>query len=161
MKPKLKPLIVASVVCAAVAVLLLFALHRDAVIDVPDDDPDMVAAIAAAQASLPEFWRVYDDRDGESDFSLNVRIADAGGAEHFWVTDIERRDGKVFGTIHNDPHRVTTVKLGDRIEIEESAISDWLYMLNGKIVGNYTLRPLFKKMPKNQVEQYKSMLAVP
>jgi len=97
----------------------------------------------------------------ESDFSLKVRITDARGVEHFWAIDIERRDGKILGTINNGPDTVASVKLGDRIEIPEADISDWLHMRDGKMVGNYTLRPLFKKMPPAEVERYKTIMADP
>jgi len=32
---------------------------------------------------------------------------------------------------------------------------------NGKMVGNYTLRVLFKQMSKEEAEKYKQMLADP
>lgn len=98
---------------------------REMVVSVKDDDPEMVAAIAKARDSLPHFWQVFDKREhGESDFALKVKITDKMGTEHFWVTDIERRDGKTMGTISNVPTLVKSVKLGDRIEIPEADISD-------------------------------------
>ena len=45
------------------------------------------------------------------------------------------------------------------IPVPEDDISDWLYMQNGKMVGNYTLRVLFKQMSASEVEKYKAMLA--
>jgi len=135
---------------------------RDKVVNVADDDPEMVAVIAMARDSLPQFWQVFDKRErGESDFSLKVKITDKSGTEHFWATDIERRDGKTTGTINNDPNIVASVKLGDKMEIPEGDITDWLYMRDGKMVGNRTLIPLFKAMPAKEVEAYKKMMADP
>lgn len=122
----------------------------------------MNAAIAKARDSLTNFWQAYEKRNhGESDFSLKVKILDKEKVEHFWVGDIERKDGKIFGTINNDPDTVQNVKLGDRLAVNEADISDWLYLQNGKMVGNYTLRVLFKQMPKEEVEKYEQMLADP
>jgi uncharacterized protein YegJ (DUF2314 family) len=56
---------------------------------------------------------------------------------------------------------VRKVKLGQRIEIPEADISDWLYMRDGKMVGNGTVRPLFKHMPAAEVEEVKRMMAEP
>lgn len=135
---------------------------RDKVISVEDNDPEMTAAIAKARETLPQFWKVFDKPErGESDFALKVEITDKRGSEHFWATDIERDAGKTMGTINNDPNTVTKVKLGDRIEIPEADISDWLYMRDGKMVGNHTLRALFKQMPAGEVEKLKKMLADP
>jgi uncharacterized protein YegJ (DUF2314 family) len=153
------------IVIALVAVLV--TLHsacskRDEVVNVKSDDPEMVAAIAKAREALPQFWQVFDKRErGESDFSLKVKITDKRGTEHFWATGIERRDGKMMGTISNDPNIVASVKLGDRVEISEADISDWLYMRDGKMVGNETLRPLLKMMPAAEAEKLKKIMADP
>ena len=136
--------------------------QRDKVVSVAADDPEMVAAIARARASLPQFWEVFEKHSqGESDFALKVKITDANGSEHFWATSLERRGEKTMGTINNDPNTVTNVKLGDRIEIPEADISDWLYMQGGKMHGNYTLKPLFKSMPAEEVEKLQSIMAEP
>ena len=71
---------------------------------VEDTDPEMAAAIAKAQATLPHFWQVFDKRArGESNFVLVVRITDKGRIEHFSTTDFERRDGKTMVSIGNKP----------------------------------------------------------
>src|SRR5262249_51281456 len=105
---------------------------------------------------------VFDKPErGESGFSLKVKITDKGGTEHFWATEIERRDSKIMGTINNDANLVAKVKLGDRIQIPEADISDWLYMRDGKMVGNETLNPLLKKMPAAEARRLKSIMADP
>ena len=135
---------------------------EDKVIDVAPDNPEMVAAIAKARATLPEFWKVFDKPDhGETEFSLKVKISDKGGTEYFWVIDLERKDGKIFGAINNDPDYVKKVKLGDRIEIPQADISDWLYMRNGKMVGNETVRPLLKQMSADEAARLRSIMADP
>ncbi|MEJ0089851.1 MAG: DUF2314 domain-containing protein [Limisphaerales bacterium] len=144
--------------------LALFAAcsKRDKVINVADDDPEMLAAIAKARDTLPQFWQVLDKPEhGESEFALKVKITDKRGTEHFWATDIRRQDGKIMGTINNDPEVVASVKLGDKIQIPEADISDWLYMCNEKMVGNETLRPLLKKMPSDEAEKLKKIMANP
>ena len=102
---------------AGLAMLLVICLSggcakSDPTISVADDDPEMVAAIAKARASLPEFWDAFGrGTPNESDFSLKVAIKDKHRTEHFWLTDLERKDGKVFGTVGNDPDIVSNVKL--------------------------------------------------
>jgi uncharacterized protein YegJ (DUF2314 family) len=135
---------------------------HDKVIGVKDDDPAMVAAISKARETLPLFWRAFEKQErGETEFALKVRITDKHGTEHFWATDLERRDGKIKGIINNDPNIVKKVKMGDVIEIPEADITDWLYMREGKLVGNFTLKVLFKQMPKKEVDFYKSIMVDP
>ena len=59
------------------------------------------------------------------------------------------------------PRDAKTIRLGQRIEVADTQISDWLYMRSGKMVGNYTLRPLLKRMPPKDAERYRAMLADP
>jgi uncharacterized protein YegJ (DUF2314 family) len=149
-------------IVAAVLATTACASDSDPVYGVAADDPEMNEAIAQARASLPQFWEAFESRQGgASDFALKVRIEDSDAIEHFWVIDLERTNGKVTGVINNDPETVANVKLGDVISIRDEAISDWLYMRNGKMVGNHTLRPLLSQMPKDEADQLRSMLADP
>ena len=131
---------------------------------VEDSDPEMAAAIAKAQETLPQFWQVFDQRErGESNFVLVVRITDKGRIEHFQTTDFERRDGKTMVTISNAPNIVASVKLGDRIEIPAAGITDWHYMRDGKYVGMTTFKVRLKHMhlPAADVERVKQVMADP
>ncbi len=123
---------------------------------VADSDPEMAAAIAKAQETLPQFWQVFDTRKhGESDFILVVRITDKGRIEHFVTTDFERRDGKTMVTIRSDPKVVSSVKRGDRIEIPAADITDWRYVRDGKEAGMRTVKILLKHTPADQVQALK------
>jgi uncharacterized protein YegJ (DUF2314 family) len=129
---------------------------------VEDSDPEMAAAIAKAQATLPQFWQTFDQRPhGESNFVLVVRITDKGRIEHFHTTDFERRDGKTMVTVSHQPKIVASVKLGDRIEIPAADITDWSYMRDGKYVGMVTMKPRFKHMPAATVEAFKQVMTDP
>lgn len=153
-----------TLVALAAVLLSLFSgcSKRDKVVNVDENDPEILAAIAKARESLPQFWQVFEDRGrGESNFALKVKITDKNGTEHFWATEIERKDGRTMATINNDPNIVSSVKLGDRIEIPEADISDWLYIRDEKMVGNETLRPLLKRMPAEEAEKLEAIMADP
>lgn len=129
---------------------------------VEDSDPEMAAAIAKAQATLPQFWQVFDQRaHGESNFVLVVRITDKGRIEHFHTTEFERRDGKMMVTISRAPKIVASVKLDDRIEIPQADITDWSYMRDGKYFGMTTFKVRFKHMPSADVERIKQVMTDP
>jgi uncharacterized protein YegJ (DUF2314 family) len=135
---------------------------KDKTISVAGDDAEMNAAIEKARSTLPVFWKTFDKpMNGEYAFSLKVKITDANGIEHFWVDKIERNAGKIFANVGNDPNTVKSVKFGQRIEVLEADITDWMFLRNGKIVGNYTIRPLLKSMPKEKADKVKEKLEEP
>ena len=134
----------------------------DRVTDVATEDADMNEAIAKSRGLLPHFWETFEaPKHGENGFCLKVRISDESGIEHFWVTDLTRKDGKIFGTIQNEAEIVKSVKMGQLIEVPEADISDWLYQRGDKMVGNYTLRALYKTMPPDEAEGFRKMIVDP
>jgi len=155
---------IALLLTSLIVVMLTACSQRadDRVINVEEDYSAMNAAIARARETLPHFWKVFAKPErGESDFALKVKITDSHGTEHFWATDLKKVNGKTEGTINNDPNTVKTVKLGSRIEIPDADISDWMYLREGKMVGNFTIKPLFKQMPAAEVKKYQSIMADP
>ena len=150
------------ILVGVITLALTACSKRDRVIDVGADDAEMNAAIAKARKMLPHFWQVLEKPErGESDFALKVKITDNNGTEHFWTIDIDKSGGKIMGTINNDPNVVETVKLGTRMEIPEADISDWMYVRDEKMIGNYTIVPLFREMSDDQVKHFKSIMADP
>ena len=134
----------------------------DSIYSVRGDDPEMNAAIAKARETLPDFWRSFEHPGpNERGFSLKVRIEDKDDVEHVWVDKLERKDGKIFGTVNNDVEKVRCVKLGDRIQVPEQDVSDWAFLRNRKMVGNYTFRLQIKGMPPDEAAKAKLLLENP
>lgn len=124
------------------------------------DEQEMEAAIARARSEVDFFIAEFEQGNG-TDFSVKAPIEDGGETEHFWLTDITYANGEFRGLIGNDPGMVTNVKIGQEWTIKKSEISDWMFMRDGKIHGNYTMRPLLKTMPDDEAERFRSMLADP
>ena len=170
MAPDMKRNVVhVSYIVSIVGMLLLAALAcgsgsrlDDGAVSVATGDKEMSEAIAAARRTLPEFWRTYAaPTRGETGFALKVAIRDGEATEHFWAVDIERRNDKILATINNEPETVSTVTFGQRLEVPEADVTDWMFVRNGKFVGNYTVRPLFKTMPPEDVARIKAMMESP
>jgi uncharacterized protein YegJ (DUF2314 family) len=156
-------LALSTLVCTSAFVAQPAMAQQDKVINVPDDDPEMAAAIAKARSTLPEFWKAREaEAEGEENFSLKVMVPYGSGKhEHMWLVDIDREDDKLSGTISNQPAYATNVSQGDVHEFTEAEISDWTFMRNGKMVGNETMRPLLKRMSPEEAAPYRAMYEKP
>lgn len=53
------------------------------------------------------------------------------------------------------------VQFGQKWTVKKEDISDWMFMRDGKMHGNYTMRPLLKTMPEREAAQFRSILAEP
>jgi uncharacterized protein YegJ (DUF2314 family) len=119
-------------------------------IDVRTDDAEVNAAMQAARATLPTFWAAFDHPGaGEKDFGLKVTMPRSGG-NHIWVTSIEKSGSTIYGRAANDNgvwRSVHLGELGQRVAVPPDQIDDWMFLRDGKIVGNYTLVVLLKRMP--------------
>jgi uncharacterized protein YegJ (DUF2314 family) len=153
----------ALVVLALVGAAVAAAQQQPRVVMVPEKDPEVAAAIAQGRDTLPRFWQALDKPQPTEDrHALKVGLpADGGGSEHIWANRIERKDGKIFGTIDNVPKKLSKIRFGQRIEIPEPLISDWMYHRSGKIVGGYTIRALLKRLPPAEAARLRAMLADP
>jgi uncharacterized protein YegJ (DUF2314 family) len=157
-------LLAASILAATLACIVPPAAMAQSggMVMVPNDDPEMAAAIAKARTQLPVFWKALEKPGaGEDRFALKVAIKDGADVEHFWLIDVAREGDKYVGTINNQPEIVNNVSAGERYTFADADISDWMFMRNDKIVGNETMRPLLKRLPKAQADEYRAMYAAP
>ena len=124
------------------------------------DEAEMEAAIERAISEVDSFIEeLHSGRPGN--YSVKAPIEQNGRTEHFWLSDVTFKNGKFTGTIDNDPGIVTNVELGQKWTLGKTEISDWMYLRDGKIYGNYTMRPLLATMPEEEAEVLRSMLATP
>jgi uncharacterized protein YegJ (DUF2314 family) len=134
----------------------------DSIIPVDGGDAEMNAAIAKARASIGEFWRQYENPDpGVTGLALKVSISDGKRVEHFWLIEVNRSGATLSGIINNEAMAVTTVREGERHTFKDADISDWMYVRNGKIVGNETVRVLLKHMSPEEAAATRAMLEAP
>jgi uncharacterized protein YegJ (DUF2314 family) len=142
------------------AVTVSLAQSDDKTISVSEDDPEMNAAIAKARTNLNTFWQKRaNPSQGEQGFSLKLALTDGGLVEHFWCVEIEGDASDSTCVISNDPQSVMTVKLGERIKVDNTKISDWMYLKDNKIVGGQTIRVLLKSLPADEAESLRAQLA--
>ena len=122
-------------------------------------DEEMQAAVERARREVDSFIAELEDPTGQG-HSVKAPVTDGKRVEHFWIVNISC-DGSVFsGYIGNDPGHVKNVKEGDPWKVAKDEITDWMYFrADGKMKGNYTMRPLLKTMPEAQAAQYRAMLA--
>lgn len=132
----------------------------ETLVDSGYDEQEMDAAIARARSEVDTFVAELNNQTG-TDHSVKAPITDDGQTEHFWLTDVTFADGQFTGTIGNDPGMVDNVKFGQQWTITKEEISDWMYMRDGRIHGNYTMRPLLKTLPEDEAAEFRNMLAEP
>jgi uncharacterized protein YegJ (DUF2314 family) len=161
---KMAVLAIVAVLGAAVPFAGVMAEDRSPIVDVPNGDPEMAAAIAKARATLPVFWASYEaPKASEAGHSLKVRFPTRkNNGEHIWMAEVKKLpDGRYSGRFANQPRDLPGKRVGDLVEFKEADISDWMFMRNGKIVGGETIKPLLKSMPKADADAMRARMETP
>lgn len=118
------------------------------VTEVEFDDKEMNTAIDDARASVAGFIeRLQNPKMTDESFSVKKMISDGKEVEHLWLTDVSYSNGEFTGIINEDPQSVRNVEFGQKASVAETEIIDWMYLDDGMLVGNFTLRVLLKHMP--------------
>ena len=118
------------------------------VYDVPDDDPEMDAAIAKAKASIDDFiGHLKSPQPGMDYFAVKKPYRTRGGTEeHIWVEVTEFRDSAFHGTIANEPRDIEGITLGSLVSVPKSEVTDWLITTPSGNLGGFTVAVLEQRM---------------
>ncbi|MHB8902431.1 MAG: YegJ family protein [Thermoguttaceae bacterium] len=148
------------VACLAIVMITGCTSKPDTRVEDGYDEAEMAAATQRAIGEVDSF--ISDLNAGRSEnYAVKAPITENGETEHFWLTDVTFDGTKFTGTINNEPGMVTNVKMGQKWTLGKTEISDWMYMRDGKMYGNYTLRPLLPTMPPKVADQFRAILATP
>ena len=126
------------------------------------EDPQMQAAIKQAQESFQEFVKaialeqrrvipVIEDSLVKYAFpatKMGVKV------EHIFLSDIELANGVLSGVINNEPMYTDEVEEGQRIDIDPSRVSDWLYVIQGKGTGGFTFKLMWSRFSRKEKAEY-------
>ena len=115
-------------IIVAVFVLVVAGCNKKPPVDkvtyVADDDPQMNAAMEKARSSVNKFVAALrSPKPGQSGFAVKMAFTDSNGTKHMWLSPVSY-DGKSFhGTVNNEPEKVKSVKIGQKVSVEPSKIS--------------------------------------
>lgn len=119
--------------------------------DYNPDDPEMIQAVAQAQAELPRFFKATGAPGAQiSNAAVRVRIREGALSEFVWVMPFQATDeaGQQFsGTVNDIARKVRKVKTGEALSFSRADIVDWLYsdLHTGRMEGNFTTCVLLRK----------------
>lgn len=136
--------LVAAALLLAPAGLSAQDAEGDPIMQFESMDAQMNAAIAKAQATMPEFLERLDNPPaGATHFVFKFPLE---GYEHIWVGAVKRDGDYLTGRLKNHPH-AEGWNFGDPVRVPISDISDWGYVdRTGVAEGHYTVRVMIEHM---------------
>lgn len=130
--------------------------RNDQIFLIKTGDPDMALARQKARTTLTEFLKqAQSPRSSQRNFAVKVGIQDGDQMEYFWIAPFKQSGDMIVGNINNTPRTVKTVQNKQQITFHVNDVTDWMYVENGKMRGNYSACVLLKNEPKEQADAFK------
>lgn len=132
---------------------------NDSVTSVSSEDQAMNAIIDQARGSVSEFLKEYSNPSSTcTGFAVKYPFDTDPGSEstkeHIWLDKIEKKDGKYYGVVDNDPFYIKDMKFGDKVEFEINKISDWKYVKDGFLVGGKSIVYFYNHMSEKEKKEF-------
>ena len=135
-----------------------FTTSQGTVIGAHAEDAEMNAAIAQARNTLSRFTEQFLAQDPScSGFMVKAffpEATDAQSGEHLWVAVLSIRGQKLRGIVTSHPLFLTHLRPMEEVLIDVSAVTDWMFVQNDKLVGGRTVRLLRNRMTEEEREQH-------
>lgn len=121
-------------------------------------EEEIEAATARARREVETFISEMS-KSTSSGFAVKAPVEDGSRSEQVWLADITYKNGEFQGIVNKDPEKVNNVRKGQKLAVRKNEIADWMFMRNGKLYGNFTVRPTLKSMPEEESFKLRSILA--
>jgi uncharacterized protein YegJ (DUF2314 family) len=126
---------------------------RSPVFHASSDDREMAQAVARAVESFKYLWRelTWEYRRIVPALELSAikaafKDSEDGAVEHMWLSEIAFDGDVVTAKLLNSPNELTSVKEGNEITLGKDQIEDWMYVIEGRVYGGFTIQVLRARM---------------
>jgi uncharacterized protein YegJ (DUF2314 family) len=121
-------------------------------IEIEQNDAEIERIADNARRAFPIFLRnLSRPEKGAGNFFIKYPLTAAdGGMEQVWLSSIHFKNGLYYGILANTATRLDNMKKGGVITFEPDAITDWMYIQDGKIMGGRSIKYLLEKIPEEK-----------
>lgn len=114
-------------------------------VSIPDDDPQLTAAVSEANRRFDEFLDAFAHRSDADQFAVKARFMDDYGREYMWLTVTAVDGSHIFGQLDNDPATVRAIRRGQPVRVPRAGLNDWLFTKGEQRVGGFTVSVLERR----------------
>ncbi len=124
------------------------------------DDDEFQATIVAAQDALGEFRRLLLDGSHQRFPLVKVLLSEPGYRAYIWLSVVSHDNVSFVGEIFELPSDFKEYLVGERIDVPDSAVKDWMINDAGTLHGGYSLRHARSKMSEVERAAFDEHLGV-
>ncbi|WP_298028289.1 DUF2314 domain-containing protein [uncultured Campylobacter sp.] len=123
------------------------------------EDEAMLKAFEQARKSFRYFWReLYWERLRIAPtlsfacvkVAFSQELNGSTEVEHMWLNDVYFDGERVCGVLVNNPNVLSNVKNGEQVSVPLEQISDWMFAIEGKTYGGFSVQAMRKAMSESE-----------
>jgi uncharacterized protein YegJ (DUF2314 family) len=120
-------------------------------VKVKGEDARLDEARRQARASLDQFTEALKaPHKTQTRFSLKAEFVEGKVHEYMWLKDVRPEGFDFTGTLANTPVQLKKLHHGQRVRVKSVAVTDWMFVDGGGLVGGYTIRTLADGLTTNE-----------
>ena len=120
-------------------------------VEIEQSDKEIERIAENARRALPTFFRnLARPETGANKFYIKYSLSTDDGAEQVWLGGIRVKDGVYYGRLANTSSLLGDKKKDNLITFNPDAITDWMYIQDGKIIGGRSIKYLLEKIPEEK-----------
>lgn len=118
-------------------------------------DVELESAIQQARDSLPTFIQtIATPHTSRTLVAVKVRFMPPSEIpQDIWVDEVTYTDGVFRGSVGDDIPALR-LEFGEKINVDENEILDWMIVQDGKLLGGYTIRLAMQRMSAEERERF-------
>jgi uncharacterized protein YegJ (DUF2314 family) len=137
------------------------SIDKENVVSVPHDDLEMTIAMVKARSTFSDFLEAFVEKAaGVGNFMIKYPFEKDGSYEHLWLDKIGIESEHLIGFIGDKRMKTEEAAFGEKVKIAPYKISDWMYFVEGKMTGGYTLLVLLDRKPEDEKMAMKKTLGI-
>ncbi len=124
-------------------------------------DPAFQQTVRDAQASLPEFRRLLKS-EGAADWypCVKTRITVGEESAFIWLSVVQALPSGFIASVFEIPAAFSGVQVGDRINVSDDDLVDWMINKHGELHGGFSLQYQRSKLPPEERGEFDRYIGV-
>jgi len=126
-----------------------------------DSDLELQKSVRGAQSSLHELRKlIVASKESGAMPLIKTRLVDGDAKAFMWLSNVHEMDGGFSGELFEVPSNFENYQPGDRLEVPDGSILDWMVNDQGNLYGGYSIRLIRSRKPADEQAQYDDYIGV-
>lgn len=88
-------------------------------------------------------------------YAFPAREGSGTKIEHMFLSDVYHNGVNIIGVLASEPMYTDNIAQGDEVVVDQSRVTDWLYIIDGKAHGGFTFKYMWQCFSREEKDIYR------